>query len=296
MSKSLLELPDVIIREIFEYAIDAYTAENVKIYTNICMQIYKLFKVIIQDQVERFKRNPFLFKFYSKKLFPNIIDDRALAAVIPFNYGTSDKLLLLQIIEFMKSRLLSGDENGDFSVYSLGVFIRIITHGPKKFQNVTGLDYEKAIGPVVIEVYSKTKGYYQKIAALFFRKRQWIHLFMITGVIRWMKTKNIPDSSFERNRLLKMIYSLRHSMILDDYKGSVFFVAAIVMGIVSSKSTVQFFQFYGPYLFPAVLLSLFILTVVSHNMAFPVDINPLTESELEAKAKETDYLRLANSQ
>lgn len=257
------------------------------------MQIYILFKAIIQVQVERFKSNPFLFKFYNKKLFPKIIDDRALAVVIPFNYGTSDKFLLLQIMEFMKSRILSDDINGHFSVYSLGLYVRILKQGPKKFQNVTGLDYEMTIGPVAIELYLKTKGYHPMVAALFFRKRHWIHLYMITGVIRWMKTKNIPESLFERNRLLKMIYSLRRSTILDDYKGSVFFIAAIVMVVVSSTSTVPFFMFYGSYLFSAIFLSLFISTVVSHNMAFPVNINPLTEPELEAKANETDYLKLS---
>ena len=60
MSSSLLSLPDSMLREIFEYAIDSYTTENRERYTLICKQLYLLFKIIIKDQVDKFKRNPIL--------------------------------------------------------------------------------------------------------------------------------------------------------------------------------------------------------------------------------------------
>ena len=67
------------------------------------------------------------------------------------------------------------------------------------------------IGPAVIELYlKKRKIIIQSLLLLFFRKRHWIHLYMITGVIRWMKTK-ISLNPYLKGIGLKMTYSLRRS-------------------------------------------------------------------------------------
>ena len=157
MTTSLLSLPHVLLREIFEYAIDSYTTENRERYTLICNQLYLIFKIIIKDQVDRFKRNPVLLKLFEAKLLSNIIDYYSLAAYIKFNYDLSDRKVAIQAIEFLKTCLFRESGGLKFGYHSYGRVLlkRIIKGGPKKFKNVTGLEYEQTIGPIVIEFFAQ---------------------------------------------------------------------------------------------------------------------------------------------
>ena len=105
MTTSLLSLPHVLLREILEYAIESYTTENRERYTLICKQLYLIFKIIIKNQVDKFKRNPVLLRLYQTKIFSIITDNYALAAYIKFNYDYSDQRTALQAIEFLKTCL-----------------------------------------------------------------------------------------------------------------------------------------------------------------------------------------------
>ena len=83
-------------------------------------------------------------------------------------------------------------------------------------------------------------------------------------------------------------------ILFDDYKGSVFFLLRQLLWSSYQALQLSHFSCFTVHIcFQQFFFSLFISTVVSHNMAFPVNINPLTEPELEAKANETDYLKLS---
>ena len=217
MSKPLLQLPNEDLREILEFAIDAYTAENLKVYTQICKKIYILFKVIIQDQVERFFANPLLFKLYNMSSFPFMMDPFVFAALIKFNYSGSDESKAQQLIEFMKTCVFNDKVVAEFNVTSMEVLTKIIDGGLRKFQRITKLDYKKAIGPIVLELYTQkwdNVEILEKVSA-FFNHPESIFVFMISKAIEWMKLRNIPASVEERDRLIHRIYEARRMMMLN---------------------------------------------------------------------------------
>ena len=292
MTTSLLSLPDIMLREIFEYAIDSYTTETRERYTLICKQLYLMFKIIIKDQVDRFKRNSILLKLFEAKLFSNITDNYALAAYIKFNYDFSDKRAALEAIEFLKTCLFREFGGLGFGYYSLGhaLLRKIVKSGPKKFQNVTGLEYEQTIGPIVIEFFAQRgDDFAVELAGMFFKKSTWIYQFMMGDVIDWMRTKNIPESPLERERLTKAIKIVRDQVILFVYNGAAHICLSALTGVLSVTSNNPILKSYGPLLFCSFFIALFVLTAFSQNTAVPVNTTPLTESELEAKAEEIDY-------
>ena len=292
MTTSLSSLPHVLLREIFEYTIDSYTTENRERYTLLCKQLYLIFKIIIKNQVDKFKGNPVLLRLYQAELFSNITDNYALAAYIKFNYDYSDQRTALQAIEFLKTCLFSEFGGLKFGYYSLGhgLLRKIVKSGPKKFQNVTGLEYEQTIGPIVIEFFAQRGDESAaELAGMFFEKSTWIFQFMIKDVLDWMNTRKIPESPLERERLTKAIKIVRNQVILFVYNGAAHAFLSTFLSALSVTSNNHILKSYSPLLFCSFFMALFVLTAFSQNTAVPVNTNPLTKSELEAKAEEIDY-------
>ena len=287
MTTLLLSLPKEIIRAIFEYAINEYNTETAEIYTHICLQIRHLFKTIVKDQIDRFISNPILFKLYTEKFFTHFGDDCFLASYIEFNYSKSNEFLALQAINFMKRCLINEHIDMNLSVYSHRLLERIVYSGPKKFQNVTGLHFDNAIGPVIIEVFARRCDDISAMAAvMFFKKSEWIYQFMIFDVIHWMNTRRIPESNIERNKLTNLIYTARCRVFLFAYQG----VLLVVMTLITGYLLIVSGYLIGPFLLFVTFLAHSVLLVLARNSEFVINSTPLNEAVLEAKAKEIDYL------
>ena len=289
MSKQLLQLPNDILRQILEFAIDAYTAENVKVYTQICRQIYILFKVIVQVQVERFFANPFLFKFYKMNSFSYVLDPFVIAALIKFNYSGSDESKAQQVIEFMKTCVLN--DKAKFNVTSMEVLTKIINGRSRKFERITKLDYGKAIGPIIIELFTRKWDNLEilmKVSA-FFNHPESFFVFMTSGAINWMQSRSIPASVEERDQLIHRIYEARIRMMLLRC-GIAAFTTSIVYLIYLVRHPLENFMNDLPYLILEAIFPQFIINTPFQFVQFGV-FNSGSDSEFETiDEKGLDYL------